>query len=159
MHNVNTCYIILEFVSNDRRQGIAEKLQNKAFFLSKGCIRFMLWVIDTNTPAINLYKKFGYDFEILSNYTFVSKKQKIFDRSFIMSEKILTILKSIRPEFEFDGVEDFFEEGLLDSFDLVTLVSELDKVFNIHIDGMDIIAENFLNVAAIENLLKKNGVN
>ena len=76
-----------------------------------------------------------------------------------MNEKILDILKGIRPEFEFEGVEDFFEEGMLDSFDLVTLCSELDKAFNIHIDGMDIVPENFMNVSAIENLLKKNGVN
>ncbi|MBR5964589.1 MAG: acyl carrier protein [Treponema sp.] len=76
-----------------------------------------------------------------------------------MNEKILKILKEIRPEFEFEGVEDFFDEGMLDSFDLVTLVSELDKAFNIHIDGMDIVPENFMNVNAIENLLKKNGVN
>lgn len=58
-----------------RRQGIAEKILKKAFFLSKHCIRFILWVIDSNTPAINLYKKFGYSFETLSNYTFVSKKK------------------------------------------------------------------------------------
>ena len=76
-----------------------------------------------------------------------------------MNEKILKILKEIRPEFDFDGVEDFFEDGMLDSFDLVTLVSELDKNFDIHIDGMDIVPENFMNVAAIESLLKKNGVN
>ncbi len=75
-----------------------------------------------------------------------------------MRNKILTILKDIRPEFEFESVDNFFDEGLLDSFDLVTLVSELDKFFNIHIDGMDIVAENFMNVEAIENLLKKNGV-
>ena len=75
-----------------------------------------------------------------------------------MNEKILGILKEIRPEFDFDGVEDFFEEGMLDSFDLVTLVSELDKAFDTHIDGMDIVPENFMNVSAIANLLKKNGV-
>lgn len=57
-----------------RRQGIAEKILKKALFLSKGCIRFILWVIDSNTPAISLYKKFGYNFETLSNYTFVLKK-------------------------------------------------------------------------------------
>lgn len=57
-----------------RRQGIAEKILKKAFFLSKGCIRFILWVIDTNISAIRLYKKFGYDFETVSNYTFVLKK-------------------------------------------------------------------------------------
>ncbi len=76
-----------------------------------------------------------------------------------MNGKILGILKEIRPEFDFEGVEDFFEEGMLDSFDLVTLVSELDKAFGMHIDGMDIVPENFQNIEAIENLLKKNGVN
>lgn len=75
-----------------------------------------------------------------------------------MTEKINEILKSIRPEFDFIGVDDFFEEGMLDSFDLVTLVAELDKNFNIHIDGLDIVPENFLNLEAIEALLKKNGV-
>lgn len=55
-----------------RRQGVADLLLKKAFFLSKGCIRYILWVIKENQPAINLYKKFGYEFEALSNYTFVS---------------------------------------------------------------------------------------
>lgn len=76
-----------------------------------------------------------------------------------MKEKIIKILKDIRPEFDFGDVSDFFEEGMLDSFDLVTLVAELDKAFNIHIDGLDIVPENFLNVDAISELLKKNGVN
>lgn len=76
-----------------------------------------------------------------------------------MQEKILQILSEIRPEFDFNGVEDFFEEGMLDSFDLVTLVATLDEVFGIHIDGLDIVSENFQNIDAIVNLLKKNGVN
>lgn len=76
-----------------------------------------------------------------------------------MQGRILKILTEIRPEFDFDGVEDFFEEGMLDSFDLVALVAELDTVFGIHIDGLDIVAENFRNVEAIASLLKKNGVN
>lgn len=75
-----------------------------------------------------------------------------------MNEKILGILKEIRPEFDFEGVEDFFDEGMLDSFDLVTLVSELDKTFGTHIDGVDIVPENFMNVEAIANLMKKNGI-
>ena len=75
-----------------------------------------------------------------------------------MTKKIIEILQGIRPEFDFEGVDDFFEEGMLDSFDLVTLVAELDKTFSIHIDGLDIVPENFLNIEAIEALLKKNGV-
>jgi acyl carrier protein len=72
--------------------------------------------------------------------------------------KVLTVLSQIRPEFDFTQSADFFEDGLLDSFDLVTLVSELDKTYGISIDGMDIVPDNFNNVAAIENLLARNGV-
>lgn len=72
--------------------------------------------------------------------------------------KVLTVLSQIRPEFDFTQSADFFEDGLLDSFDLVTLVSELDKTYGISIDGMDIVPDNFNNVTAIEALLVRNGV-
>ena len=75
-----------------------------------------------------------------------------------MKEKIIKILTELRPEFDFtqEGV-DFIEEGMLDSFDLVTLVSELDSTFGISIDGVDILPENFGSVDAIAALLVKNG--
>lgn len=75
-----------------------------------------------------------------------------------MKEQIIKILTELRPEFDFtqEGV-DFIEEGMLDSFDLVTLVSELDSTFGISIDGVDILPENFCSVDAIAALLVKNG--
>ena len=73
-----------------------------------------------------------------------------------MREQIVTILQNIRPEFlDFDTVDDFFEEGMLDSFDLVTLVATLDKTFNVKIDGMEILPENFANVDAIVALIER----
>lgn len=75
-----------------------------------------------------------------------------------MVDKIEAILKDIRPEFDFSGVNDFFEEGMLDSFDLVTLVSTLDNEFKISIKGTDIVPENFCSVSAISVLLERYGV-
>lgn len=72
-----------------------------------------------------------------------------------MKEKILEILKDIRPEVDFNDSEDFIEDGYLDSFDMVALVSNLDKTFGISILGEDIIPENFANLEAIENIVKK----
>lgn len=46
---------------------------------------------------------------------------------------------------------------MLDSFDVVSLVSDLDSTFGISIDGVDIVPENFSSVDSIINLLKKNG--
>jgi acyl carrier protein len=75
-----------------------------------------------------------------------------------MKEQIIKILTELRPEFDFTQVGiDFIEEGMLDSFDLVTLVSELDNTFGISIDGVDILPENFGSVDAIAKLLIKNG--
>jgi acyl carrier protein len=75
-----------------------------------------------------------------------------------MKEKIIKILSELRPEFDFtqEGV-NFIEEGMLDSFDLVSLVDELDQEFDISIDGMDIISDNFSSIDAIVNVLIKNG--
>lgn len=75
-----------------------------------------------------------------------------------MREQIIKILTELRPEFDFNQESvDFIEEGMLDSFDMVNLVSELDATYGISIDGVDILPENFATVEAIENLLKKNG--
>ena len=75
-----------------------------------------------------------------------------------MKEQIINILTELRPEFDFtiEGV-NFIEEGMLDSFDMVNLVNDLDSTFGISIDGVDILPENFGTVDAIEQLLKKNG--
>lgn len=74
-----------------------------------------------------------------------------------MKEKILEILNNLRPEFDFseDGI-NFIEQGMLDSFDVVSLVDALDTEFNILIDGVDIIPENFSSLDRIEKLVKKN---
>ena len=68
------------------------------------------------------------------------------------------ILKEIRPEFDFTASNDFIGDGMLDSFDVVTLVSTLDKTFGISIPGTEILPENFQNLQTIEALLRKCGV-
>lgn len=71
---------------------------------------------------------------------------------------LLDLVSALRPEFDFSRSEDFFADGLLDSLDLITLVADLEKAYGIRIDGMDIVPENFLNLAAIERMLGKAGV-
>ncbi len=74
-----------------------------------------------------------------------------------MNEQILEILNELRPEFDFSASQDFVDDGYLDSFDVVTLVSELEERFDILIDALDILPENFANVEAIAALVKKSG--
>ena len=48
-----------------------------------------------------------------------------------MREKIISILSELRPEFDFSEPVNFIEEGMLDSFDIVTLVDTLDTEYDI----------------------------
>jgi len=67
------------------------------------------------------------------------------------------VLKEIRPEFDFTTSSDFISDGMLDSFDMVTLVAALDKNYGISIQGTDIVPENFMNLQTIEALLRQCG--
>ncbi len=72
-----------------------------------------------------------------------------------MKEKILEILNNIRPEVDFKNSDNFIDDGFLDSFDMVSLVSNIEKKFNISIAGEDIIPENFENIPSIISMIKK----
>jgi acyl carrier protein len=72
-------------------------------------------------------------------------------------QTIEDILKGIRPEFDFAPSNNFVDDGMLDSYDIVTLVSDLDKTYGISISGLDIVPENFQNIASIQKLLQKYG--
>jgi acyl carrier protein len=76
----------------------------------------------------------------------------------MLKDNIIKILSEIRPEFEFSENVNFIEQGMLDSFDIVSLVAELDSTFQISIKGTEIIPENFSSVAKIEDLLNKYGI-
>ncbi len=72
-------------------------------------------------------------------------------------EEIYEILNGLRPEFDYHNSDNFIEDGLLDSFDRITLITELEEKFNIRIDALDIVPENFYNIKAIAELVAKNG--
>lgn len=72
-------------------------------------------------------------------------------------ETIKSILQDIRPDFDFSESSNFIEDGMLDSFDIVSLVSELEAAFDIVIDGLDIVPENFIRIEKIGKLVMKSG--
>lgn len=71
-----------------------------------------------------------------------------------MKEGILQALRAVNGDGDFENSQDFIEDGLLDSFEIVNLVSELEDLFSLEIRGADIIPENFINLEAITELLQ-----
>lgn len=70
-------------------------------------------------------------------------------------QRLIEILNSIHPDVDFEGKENLISEGILDSFDIVTLVTEITEEFDITLGAKDIVPENFNSVKALYALIQK----
>lgn len=69
-------------------------------------------------------------------------------------EKILEILSSIRGDIDFENEKNLMDDGLLDSFDMVSIVAELCEEYDITITVDMLEPENFNSAEAILNLVE-----
>lgn len=58
-------------------------------------------------------------------------------------EKLMEILRELRPEVEFETEKGLIDNGILDSFDMVSLIGELNEAFDVEISFEDMEPENF----------------
>lgn len=72
-----------------------------------------------------------------------------------MRENIKEILMDICPEVDFEKETKLISDGILASFDIVSIVAELGDEFDITIGPKDLIAENFNSLDAITALVKR----
>ena len=70
-------------------------------------------------------------------------------------EKLLKILKGIRPDVDFENEKALIEDGILDSFDVVSIISELDDEFGVQIKITELEPENFNSAESIWALIQK----
>lgn len=72
-----------------------------------------------------------------------------------MEEKVLEILEEYCEEALTYGGDNMMEEGIIDSFTVINIVSELEDAFDIEIDAKYVVAENFKNKVAILELVER----
>lgn len=70
-------------------------------------------------------------------------------------EQLLDILKGIRPDVDFENETALIDDGILDSFDVVSIISELDDVFDVQIRITELDPENFNSAVNIWNLVQE----
>ena len=68
-------------------------------------------------------------------------------------EKLMQILQDIRPDVDFENETALIDDGILDSFDVVSIISELDDAFGVQIRITELDPENFNSVESIWNLV------
>jgi len=70
-------------------------------------------------------------------------------------EKLLNILWELHPDVDFTTAEDLIQGGVLDSFDIVTIVSEVDDQFDVLICASELVPENFYSAQTLYALIRR----
>ncbi len=72
-------------------------------------------------------------------------------------KRLLKILDELHPEISFSGEERLIDGKILDSLDIVTLVTDINSEYGVSIGAEDITRENFASVSDIAELIKRRG--
>lgn len=70
-------------------------------------------------------------------------------------EQLLEILKGIRPDVDFENETALIDDGILDSFDVVSIISELDDAFGVQVRITELDPENFNSAESIWKLVQE----
>ena len=71
-----------------------------------------------------------------------------------MKIQIIEILSEICPGIDFETETALIDDGLIDSLDIVAVVTELMEAFDVELGVDDLTPENFNSVEAIEELIE-----
>lgn len=70
-------------------------------------------------------------------------------------DELLEILTDMHPDIDFTTQKGLVDERILDSLDIVSLISEIDDRFDVAIPAEEIIPENFNSAEAIYALITR----
>jgi len=70
-------------------------------------------------------------------------------------DKLLAILSDLHPETDFLSHVALIDEGILDSFDIVTIVADVDDAYGVSIPAEEIVPENFNSAQALFSLIRR----
>jgi len=70
-------------------------------------------------------------------------------------EELLEILNEVNADVDFENCESLIDDGILDSFDIVSIVGELNDAFDVEISPVDIIPANFNSAKAMWTMIER----
>ena len=70
-------------------------------------------------------------------------------------DKLLAILKEIHPDVDFEQCNKLIDDDILDSFDIVSIISEIADQFDVTMSAEHILPENFNSAKALYALIQQ----
>ena len=72
-------------------------------------------------------------------------------------DSLLEILQDLHPEVDFETCDTLVDDKIIDSFDIVSIISEVNEEFDVVIPAEEIIPENFNSAEALYDLIQRLG--
>ena len=70
-------------------------------------------------------------------------------------DELLRMLSALHEDVDFESCDTLIDDGILDSFDIVTLIAEINDEFDVTIPAEEIVPENFNSAETIWNLIQR----
>ena len=70
-------------------------------------------------------------------------------------DELLEILKDLHDDVDYETCTSLIDDRILDSFDIVTLVAEVDDKLDVQIPPEELIPENFNSASALWALIQR----
>lgn len=70
-------------------------------------------------------------------------------------EELLKILKEIHSDVDYETCTTLIDDGILDSFDIISIITEVSSEFDVQIPANEIVPENFNSAEALWKLIEK----
>ncbi len=70
-------------------------------------------------------------------------------------EELLEILKKVKPNVDFETEDALVDDGILDSLDVITIISEVTEAFDVSVPADEIVPDNFNSAEAMMELIER----
>lgn len=70
-------------------------------------------------------------------------------------ERVIEILECVKPGVDFRKEKALVDDGILESFDIITLIAKLNEEFDVEFTVKEVIPENFNSAEAIYDTVCK----
>ena len=70
-------------------------------------------------------------------------------------ELLLEILEDIHPDVDFETTTGLIDDGIIDSFDIIRIVADIDEEYDVAIPPEEIIPENFNSAKSLYELIER----
>ena len=70
-------------------------------------------------------------------------------------DELLTILEDLHPDIDFNTCDTLIDDGIIDSFDIVSIIAEVNDTFDVVIPAEEIVPENFNSAQSLYELIER----